>query len=309
MYHGCRTGLGDEKPKPPYKIYAPLQRYQVSLNFSNHMLVVKSLHSEPVDRLWHFGFRKGKEFFSSVIYENFPLSWNLNHEEWRRDWARLLSGCDQPPSVRKTHRHHSAQLQPREPHHDLHHHWPQPPHRHQQPQHGRCPQILIHPDLHLCDWLCCSMSSRDQKLNVRWILQNRNYTSNTLHNFRQPRKPDYLLVWLLLTSLQPLLLLTVLVCEAMMLDITALVFTMASHGLQFILSLYFIHLMIALHRQLSRRLAYDRLETDTGASVKNYLAIWERGEQNVVIRRSIIWEIFWKYIFYFFISTSEIRLQ
>ena len=80
-------------------------------------------------------------------------------------------------------------------------------------------------------------------------------------------------MWLLLTSLQPLLLLTVLVCEAMMLDITALVFTMASHGLQFILSLYFIHLMIALHRQLSRRLAYERLETDTGASVKNYLAI------------------------------------
>ena len=90
---------------------------------------------------------------------------------------------------------------------------------------------------------------------------------NTLHNFRQPRKPDYLLVWLLLTSLQPLLLLTVLVCEAMMLDITALVFTMASHGLQFILSLYFIHLMLALHRQL----AYERL--DTWASVKNYLAI------------------------------------
>ena len=74
-------------------------------------------------------------------------------------------------------------------------------------------------------------------------------------------------MWLLLTSLQPLLLLTVLVCEAMMLDITALVFTMASHGLQFILGLYFIHLMLALHRQL----AYERL--DTGASVKNYLAI------------------------------------
>ena len=53
----------------------------------------------------------------------------------------------------------------------------------------------------------------------------------------------------------------------MMLDITALVFTMASHGLQFILSLYFIHLMLALHRQL----AYERL--DTWASVKNYLAI------------------------------------
>ena len=64
---------------------------------------------------------------------------------------------------------------------------------------------------------------------------------------------------------------TVLVCEAMRLDLTALAFTMSSHGLQFILSLYFLHLMLALHRQLSCKLAYERL--DTGAAVKNYSAI------------------------------------
>ena len=64
---------------------------------------------------------------------------------------------------------------------------------------------------------------------------------------------------------------TVLVCEAMRLDLTALSFTMASHGLQFILGLYFLHLMLALHRQLSTKLAYERL--DTGAAVKNYSAI------------------------------------
>ena len=103
------------------------------------------------------------------------------------------------------------------------------------------------------------------------FLKNAIKSKNITYYFRNPRRPDYLIVWLLLTSLQPLLFLTVLVCEAMRLDITALAFTMASHGLQFILGLYFIHLMLALHRQLSCRLAYERL--DTGASVKSYSAI------------------------------------
>ena len=79
--------------------------------------------------------------------------------------------------------------------------------------------------------------------------------------FRQPRKPSYLIVWVLLTSLQPLLFLTRLVCEAIRMDLTALAFTMTSHGLQFILCLYFIHLMLALHRQLTHKLAYERLDT------------------------------------------------
>ena len=79
--------------------------------------------------------------------------------------------------------------------------------------------------------------------------------------FREPRKPDYLIVWVMLTSLQPLLFLTRLVCEAIRMDLTALAFTMTSHGLQFILGLYFIHLMLALHRQLSHKLAYERLDT------------------------------------------------
>ena len=78
-------------------------------------------------------------------------------------------------------------------------------------------------------------------------------------------------MWLVLTSLEPLLFLTVLVCEAMRLDLTALAFTMTSHGLQFLLCLYFIHLMLALHRKLSCKLAYEKL--DTGVSVKNYLTI------------------------------------
>merc|ERR1711862_1066100 len=60
----------------------------------------------------------------------------------------------------------------------------------------------------------------------------------------QPRKPSYLIVWVLLTSLQPLLFLTRLVCEAIRMDLSALAFTMTSHGLQFILGLYFIHLML-----------------------------------------------------------------
>ena len=88
--------------------------------------------------------------------------------------------------------------------------------------------------------------------------------------FRQPRKPSYLIVWVLLTSLQPLLFLTRLVCEAIRMDLTALAFTMTSHGLQFILCLYFIHLMLALHRQLTQKVAYEKL--DTGAK-KKYLAI------------------------------------
>ena len=65
----------------------------------------------------------------------------------------------------------------------------------------------------------------------------------------------------MLTSLQPLLFLTRLVCEAIRMDLSALAFTMTSHGLQFILGLYFIHLMLALHRQLTHKLAYERLDT------------------------------------------------
>ena len=79
--------------------------------------------------------------------------------------------------------------------------------------------------------------------------------------FSQPRKPSYLIVWVLLTSLQPLLFLTRLVCEAIRMDLSALAFTMTSHGLQFILCLYFIHLMLALHRQLTRKVAYEKLDT------------------------------------------------
>ena len=83
----------------------------------------------------------------------------------------------------------------------------------------------------------------------------------------QPRRPDYLIVWLLLTSLQPLLFLIDLVSEAIRMDLTALALTMTSHGLQFILCLYMMHLMLSLHRQLSRQLEYNRLIT---ASIKSY---------------------------------------
>ena len=78
------------------------------------------------------------------------------------------------------------------------------------------------------------------------------------------------MVWMLLTSIQPLLFLTRLVCEAVRMELSALAFTMTSNGLQFILCLYFIHLMLALHRQLTLKLAYERL--DTGAKEK-YSAI------------------------------------
>ena len=88
--------------------------------------------------------------------------------------------------------------------------------------------------------------------------------------YREPRRPDYLMVWMLLTSLQPLLFLTRLVCEAIRMELSALALTMTSNGLQFILCLYFIHLMLALHRQLTYKFAYERL--DTGAKEK-YSAI------------------------------------
>ena len=78
------------------------------------------------------------------------------------------------------------------------------------------------------------------------------------------------MVWMLLTSLQPLLFLTRLVCEAIRMELSALALTMTAHGLQFILCLYFIHLMLALHRQLTYKFAYERL--DTGATEK-YSAI------------------------------------
>ena len=90
-------------------------------------------------------------------------------------------------------------------------------------------------------------------------------------NLIEPRNPDYLLVWILLTSLQLMPFVARLVCFALRMDLIALAFTMTSHGLQFILGLYFLHLMLALHRQLSTKLAYERL--DTGAAVKNYSAI------------------------------------
>ena len=76
-----------------------------------------------------------------------------------------------------------------------------------------------------------------------------------------------------MTSLQPLLFLTVLVCEAIRMDLTTLALTMTSHGLQFVLCLYFMHLMLSLHRQLSRQLEYERLNT---ASVKSYSGVGGR---------------------------------
>ena len=67
----------------------------------------------------------------------------------------------------------------------------------------------------------------------------------------EPRNPNYLIVWILLTCMQLMPFVARLVCFALMMDLIALAFTMTSHGLQFILGLYFIHLMLALHRQLT----------------------------------------------------------
>ena len=78
----------------------------------------------------------------------------------------------------------------------------------------------------------------------------------------EPRNPDYLLVWILLTCMQLMPFVARLVCFALRMDLIALAFTMTSHGLQFILGLYFIHLMLALHRQLTHKVAYERLDSE-----------------------------------------------
>ena len=78
----------------------------------------------------------------------------------------------------------------------------------------------------------------------------------------EPRNPDYLLVWILLTCMQLMPFVARLLCFALRMDLIALAFTMTSHGLQFILGLYFIHLMLALHRQLTCKAAYERLDTE-----------------------------------------------
>ena len=78
----------------------------------------------------------------------------------------------------------------------------------------------------------------------------------------EPRNPDYLLVWILLTCMQLMPFVARLLCFALRMDLIALAFTMTSHGLQFILGLYFIHLMLALHRQLTHKVAYERLDSE-----------------------------------------------
>ena len=78
----------------------------------------------------------------------------------------------------------------------------------------------------------------------------------------EPRNPDYLLVWILLTCMQLMPFVARLVCFALRMDLIALAFTMTSHGLQFILGLYFIYLMLALHRQLTHKVAYERLDSE-----------------------------------------------
>ena len=78
----------------------------------------------------------------------------------------------------------------------------------------------------------------------------------------EPRNPDYLLVWILLTSIQLMPFVARLVCFSLRMDLISLAFTMTSHGLQFILGLYFIHLMFALHRQLTHKVAYERLDSE-----------------------------------------------
>ena len=88
----------------------------------------------------------------------------------------------------------------------------------------------------------------------------------------------------MLTSLQPLLFLTRLVCEAIRMDLSALAFTMTSHGLQFILCLYFIHLMLALHKKLTHRHSYMRLDLDMVAQEKEKYSTIIREKGKVVMQ-------------------------
>ena len=107
-------------------------------------------------------------------------------------------------------------------------------------------------------------------------------------SFAKLRKSDYLMLWVLQTSLQPLVFLYRLVNDVIRMDLSAFALTLTSNGLQFILGLYFIHLMLALHKKLTHRHSYMRLDLDTVAQEKEKYSAIIREKGKVVMQGVMI---------------------
>ena len=79
--------------------------------------------------------------------------------------------------------------------------------------------------------------------------------------------PQYLLVWLGLTSLQPLLTLAQIILQAVNLQPSLVAEVMARDGVQFILTIYFMYLMLAHFREIKQRNTQD---SEIKAKLRSY---------------------------------------
>ena len=122
------------------------------------------------------------------------------------------------------------------------------------------------------------------QINSRQIFVWTNAIIIVVTAFAKLRKSDYLMLWVLQTSLQPLVFLYRLVNDVIRMDLSAFALTLTSNGLQFILSLYFIHLMLALHKKLTHRHSYMRLDLDMVAQEKEKYSAIIREKGKVVMQ-------------------------
>jgi uncharacterized membrane protein (DUF485 family) len=94
-----------------------------------------------------------------------------------------------------------------------------------------------------------------------------------LRYYRSLADPSYLLTWLFLSSFHPLLFILTILAAVLRGDMAGVASTMVHSGLAFLITMFCMHLLYTLYRQIKANQEYERMNSEENSCVKHYNAI------------------------------------
>jgi hypothetical protein len=94
-----------------------------------------------------------------------------------------------------------------------------------------------------------------------------------LRYYRSQAEPSYLLTWLVLSSFHPLLYILTILAGVLRGDMAGVASTMVHSGLAFLITMFCMHLLYNLYRQIKVKQEYGRMDSEEILCKKGYNAI------------------------------------